>query len=1572
MTGMRAPNFRRRAIGLAVLCGALAILAASATSALADRTYDSQAPFTGVTALAFDANDNVWVSGWFPTLHKPQPGWDNPSAGLYGLDAYPSQTLLDAPITGFEGDIFNAVAVDQSNHDVFLATTNLDAVSIYSKTGFSRYTHTHTWDLLDGHDTGSTVAIDNSHTFSRGRVYLSIPPPQNDVEVVDAAQRPVDFPATASYISGNKLTGTPSGPFGSVLYTAVDRNGDLFVWDPSYNVVDEFASTGIFLRTLPSGGIPATDPTNGNVFTSAYPHTFEYDSSGNLLETLSDGTPVAVNSQGYLYVGNGQIYSPNAVVPAVTYKPATNPTTTSATLNANLDPNGGGDITACHFDYGTDTSYGTSASCSPDPSGAHFSSPTDASAAISGLSADTTYHYRVVVANANGTKYGADQTYTTGKVPGLSTDPATNLTASGATLNASFVGDGTDTTYYFEWGPTTAYANKTAAPPGDDAGSPSGPARTALSKDLTGLNPYSTYHFRVVATNGAGTANGQDQIFTTTPDAPSAQGAAVTGVHSDRAIFHGQVNPNGADTTVHFEYVDDATFQQSGFANATKTSPEIGVGMSKEFASASQLVDGLSPGTLYHYRVVGTNDMGSGNAAKTFRTFPFIPSFADPCPNAHVRQQTGAALLLDCRAYELASASDTGGYDVESNLVPGQTPFGGYPDAQGQVLYGVHNGGIPGTGNPTNNGVDPYVATRGSNGWSTKYVGIPANNPNATGSFSSTVAGADESLNTFAFGGPNICSPCFADGSTGVPVHNPDGSLTQGMAGALDPGPSATTAGTVKKPLSGDGSHLVFGSEQQFEPAANPNNGNATLYSRDLKAATTEVISTDATGTAIADGDKLAELDISNDGQRTVFGDLVSTDSAGNHYYHLYMHVAGNPDSIDLTPGTPDGALYDGMSSDGTMVYFTTADVPTGASDGDTSADIYRADVTASAATLTRVSTGSGGSAGNSDSCTPAANTIRKYWNTVGSTANCDALAVGGGGGVASGDGTIYFLSPELLDGPSNGVAGAPNLYVARPGQDPHFIRTLESNANAPLPPAAHPFLRSFGSFSRPTGIAIDHATGDVYVLDVGKSDFSGTVQKFDSSGHPVKSFANEGTLIVTGSLGADNLPTEVAVDNDPSSPNYGNLYVPNLLGNVVDEYNSSGHHIAQISDNGTQIPTAVAVDPTNGNLYIASFYGRISVYDTSGAHITSFSTIPSPTGVAVDSNGNAYVSNGLFAGPNSMTKKYDSSGKDLGQLTGVPSIGVAVDPSDDHVYVDEGKRVVEFDSAGNPVGAPTGSGLLVNSISLAADSGTLDISNAGKTNVAVFGPAVVPPDPSTDNPVVVDSLSAAGTRNTADFGVSPSGNAVFTSTLPLSGYDNAAHREVFRYDAPSDNLDCASCNPTGEQATGEATLASNGSSLSDDGRVFFNSTEGLVDRDLNGNKDVYEWEKNASNPNGIVELISTGTSPLDSSLLGVSTDGTDAYFFTRDTLVSGDNNGLRVKLYDARAGGGFAQLPPVIQCQASDECHGAGSPTPPPPDIKTIAGTPVGNATQAPHRRKHHHKRHHHKRAHHKRGGVK
>jgi hypothetical protein len=501
----------------------------------------------------------------------------------------------------------------------------------------------------------------------------------------------------------------------------------------------------------------------------------------------------------------------------------------------------------------------------------------------------------------------------------------------------------------------------------------------------------------------------------------------VNEVRSQTVVLASTLIPNNVPVNYHFEYGTTSAYGSSS-ANATAEVSPFPVGVKGSLS-------GLVPGTTYHVRLVATNSAGTTYGPDaTFTTYEPSPGGPDPCPNALARKQTSARALPDCRAYELVSAPDSGGYDVESSIVPNQNSFPGYPQATDQVLYATHEGAIPGPWNATNKGPDPYVATRGAGGWTTNYEGLPANLNPAAGSFSSVLGEASANLSTLGFAGPGLCSPCFTSGlETGLPVRLPNGGLVQGMAGSLNPGvPSAKPEGKVGRYFSADGRYLAFASRYAFEPGANTG-GDLTVYERDLTAGTTQIVSTDELGAPLTG--TVSELGMSADGSRVVSAKRVAVDSAGNEYVIPYMHLAGTAASIDLAPGATDGVLFAGMTEDGSRVFFTTVDKLLPA-DTDSSADLYSATVAGGQVQLSLVS------AGSSDACEPVSNGTRAHWNSVGAAANCDAVAIGGGGGVAASSGAVYFLSPAQLGGA--GTLDQPNLYRADPGGTPQFVATLE------------------------------------------------------------------------------------------------------------------------------------------------------------------------------------------------------------------------------------------------------------------------------------------------------------------------------------------------------------------------------------------------------------------------------------------------------------------------------------------------------------------------------------------------
>jgi hypothetical protein len=234
---------------------------------------------------------------------------------------------------------------------------------------------------------------------------------------------------------------------------------------------------------------------------------------------------------------------------------------------------------------------------------------------------------------------------------------------------------------------------------------------------------------------------------------------------------------------------------------------------------------------------------------------------------------------------------------------------------------------------------------------------------------------------------------------------------------------------------------------------------------------------------------------------------------------------------------------------------------------------------------------------------------------------------------------------------------------------------------------------------------------------------------------------------------------------------------------------------------------------------------------------------------------------------------------------------------------------------------------------------------------------------------------AASPSQRTAQ--VSPDGSwLAFMSLARLTGYDNnlrgggncnssgTACREVFVYSAEEEELSCASCNPTGQQPLGPANLSlirpdapfRQPANLSPqgEGRVFFESQDTLVSRDVNGRiQDVYEWEPqgigSCERAGGCVYLISSGNSANDSMFMDSSEDGANAFFITREQLLRRDKN-QQLDLYDARIGGGFEEpdeggcspeacagpiANPPPQASFGTESTGAGNPPTPKPKPK-------------------------------------
>lgn len=180
----------------------------------------------------------------------------------------------------------------------------------------------------------------------------------------------------------------------------------------------------------------------------------------------------------------------------------------TATLNGTVNPNGAD--TTYHFEYGATTSYTES---TPALDAGAGRAGLAVSASLSSLKPDTTYHYELVASNGPGPGSGSDQTFTTPAAsakPAVTTSAPTGITVSGAALHGTVDPGNAETTYAFEYGPSSSYgtfASSAQLPPAGGA--------EAVSASLTGLSAGTEYHYALVAINQLGSSTSADGAFTT-------------------------------------------------------------------------------------------------------------------------------------------------------------------------------------------------------------------------------------------------------------------------------------------------------------------------------------------------------------------------------------------------------------------------------------------------------------------------------------------------------------------------------------------------------------------------------------------------------------------------------------------------------------------------------------------------------------------------------------------------------------------------------------------------------------------------------------------------------------------------------------------------------------------------------------------------------------------------------------------------------------------------------------------------------------------------------------------------
>jgi hypothetical protein len=545
---------------------------------------------------------------------------DGESAELQtcGPQATPPQSwCFGSPFNSSEGAgnvVPDAVAVDQSSHDVYVADG--------SKRRITKFTSSGQFIYLVGKDVnatkvalgaGATQAEKNICTAASGDTCTSgasgtggdefasprslAITPSGTVWVGDTS-RLTSFDENG--VPGAEINGGGISGAGNTFSLARDAAGDFYVVSESFPGVRKLeAGTGALLETLDGAGQTGTVTLDaaGNIYVGdqTSPYRFKvYDPGGNQIfqfgagevigapgftNTISGSNAIAVaEGAERLYAASSSSTEGESVVqafplpepgPLVVNPRAEDIEPTTATLAATINPEN--HQTTYRFEYGTSESYGQATN--PQTLTAAGFDPEDVAVGIEKLIPNTTYHFRVVAENecepsTTCTAEGEDRTFTT--LPAVDIDPqwATDVTAHTAVLHAEMNPLGVEAEAWLEFGTSEAYGQVV---PLANLGNGSGPVLREAS--LSGLQAATVYHYRFVARDtrdgAVYTVSGSDQSFTTDLGALGFQ------LPDGRAWE--MVSPpdkHGARLVAGWEHQIQAAADGNGLAYPSKLSPE--------------------------------------------------------------------------------------------------------------------------------------------------------------------------------------------------------------------------------------------------------------------------------------------------------------------------------------------------------------------------------------------------------------------------------------------------------------------------------------------------------------------------------------------------------------------------------------------------------------------------------------------------------------------------------------------------------------------------------------------------------------------------------------------------------------------------------------------------------------------------------------------------------------------------------------------------------------------------------------------------------------------------------------